>query len=168
MKLLDKLSDKLTNSLLDYIRRKNGRGRICRSLGVDEDFMIALRLEDLSKHKCKVSYIPRYGPIVALDYLNYLAIYLGIHDLMYGTELKSREKCSHCVFYENEKCRVPTLSVASLCNYHNEERKCTEDLVFMKLTLFIQLSQSCHIRTNQSLFITSYIRYNTACLSVKR
>lgn len=164
MKLLDKLADKLTNLLLDYIRRKNGRGRICEFLKVDEDFMIALRLEDLSNHKYKVVSLPGYGPVVALDYLDCLVHYLNIHDLMYDTELRSREKCSYCVFYENERCRVPTLSVASSCSYH----KRTEDLVFMKLTSFMKLSQSCHIRRNQSLFITSYIRHNTACLSVKR
>lgn len=167
MKLLDKCTDKLTDLLLDYIRRKNGRGWLCRFLRVDEDFMIALRLEDLKNHKCKISYISGHGPVVALGYSGDLVSYLHLHDLMYGTEYESRGRCNYCVFYEDERCTAPTLSAVSPCYYCNGKN---EVIVFMRLTSFMQLMKSCKSTNlwNQSLFLTSYIRNNTACLSVKR
>lgn len=171
MKLLDKLTDKLTNLLLDYIRRKNGRGRICRFLGVDDKFMTSLTLDDLRSSRLKYACIPAYGPIVTTEY-SYLEEIFHLYNLVHDTHDQLRpERCKYCIFEANYRvCQeLDILGVnpypCSFCNEDGEENK---QVIFMSLVLLIQLRQSSKVKINQSLFIISYIRYNTACLSVKR
>lgn len=170
MKLLDKLTNKLTNLLLDYIRRKNGRGRICRFLGVDDKFMTSLILDDLRFNRLKYACIPEYGPIVVIEY-SYLEEIFHLHNLVHDTHDQLRpERCKYCIFEANYRvCQeLDILGVNPYpCSFCNEDGE-NKHVIFMSPVSLIQLRQSCKVKINQSLFIISYIRYNTACLSVKR
>ena len=173
MKLLDKLTNKLTNLLIDYIRRKNGRGRICRFLGVDDKFMTSLTLDDLRSSRLKYACIPAYGPIVVIEY-SYLEEILHLYNLIHDIHDQLRpERCKYCIFvgdYKNHKiCNALDLLGVEpypciFCNEDGEDKQ----VIFMSSVSLIQLRQSCKVKINQSLFIISYIRYSTACLSVKR
>lgn len=174
MKLLDKLTNKLTNQLLNYIRRKNGRGRICRFLGVDDKFMTSLTLDDLRSSRLKYACIPAYGPIVVIEY-SYLEEILHLYNLIHGIHDQLRpERCKYCIFvgdYKNHKiCNALDLLVVDYpypCSFRNEDGE-NKQVIFMSPVSLIKLRLSCKVKINQSLFIISYIRYNTACLSVKR
>lgn len=171
MKLLDKLTNKLTNLLLDYIRRKNGRGRICRFLGVDDKFMTSLTLDDLRFNRLKYACIPEYGPIVVIEY-SYLEEILHLYNLIHYIHDQSKpERCEYCIFGGDYKtCNALDLLVVDYpypCSFRNEDGE-NKQVIFMSPVSLIKLRQSCKVKINQSLFIISYIRYNTACLSVKR
>lgn len=169
MKLLDKLTDKLTNLLLDYIRRKNGRGRICRFLGVNDDFMTSLKLSDLKSSKFRSARIPDYGLIIRVD-TKYLEGILHLYGPIYDvTDISIPIRCRYCIFGYYDKCRAASLTLdISPCNFYNEEGEIEKQILFMSTLSLIKLERMCYLRTNRSLFIISYIRYNTACLSVKR
>lgn len=167
MKSLDKLTDKLTESLLNYIRKKNGRGRLCRLLGVDDDFMTSLKLSDLKSGKSKSVCIPTYGPIIMIEY-EYLEEILHLYNLIRERdELVIPIRCKYCIFGYYDECRAPPTLDESPCNFYNEEGE-EKHILFMNPLSLIRLKRMCGLGIYQSLFMISYIKYNKACLSVKR